>query len=710
MATVTKQQIANFVAANLGDPQAIASAAAQYGVSASDIADAMGTDVATVNNYFSNAGITLPAVNTPAPSQTPQAAPAPTPAPTPTPLNVTSEGASGSVYQNIINAIQAGGVTVGTRSVPVPNTGRTQTQTVLLDASGNVVPGSESASITPGDNGQITIQAGAGTTGAYNINTQVDASGKIAPVTDNSQVTYQAASSGGLLGEIGSSIGNINAQTLLAAGLAYALPIAGQALAASLGTSTAVGTAIAATAAGVAQGQDPLTAAKNALPSLISANLISTSGAQDFLDSISNNPTTQQAITNAATSAAKTAAAGGSAADIFNNMASTVAGTELGAATGSAATGQGIASTLAAGNVSSGIVSSAGVLGSQEAATTEKLSKMIPTVDSSGKQLFFDPNTGKTYNPDGTLNAPSGVPVGSMGTQVAGTGVNVGGIGQIVFAENAAALGFDTSKLPAGYSLADQATADAYLKQFGVPLQNTQLPDGTYVSIAPTDFVQSVSPSAVTTTEQLTNVGIDVSTVPSKTNVSSNVAAITPTGAVANVTSNASGNVTAIPSNVTSNLGNVTITGQSPSNLGNVTIVGSKPSNLGNVTIVGQKPSDLGNVTVVGQQPQDLGNVTVTGTKYNLGNVTIVGSQGNNITSNNVTSNVSNNASDVVVSTSYVKPKSTSVLPSLVGQFSSPLTASPSAFTPAGSIPGQETGKEREDVWNVESLREGLGI
>ena len=490
------------------------------------------------------------------------------------------------------------------------------------------------------------------------------------------------------------------------AGLSYALPIAGQAIAEALSVSVAEGTAIAATAKGVAEGQDPLTAAKNALPSLIAANIVSTDTAKDFLDKVSNNATTQQAISNASTSAIKTAAAGGNASDIFNNMASTVAGTELGAATGSAATGQGIASTLAAGNVSSGIVSSAGVLGSQEAATTEKLSKMIPTVDSSGKQLFFDPNTGKTYNPYGTLNAPSGVPVGSMGTQVAGTVVNVGGICQIVFAENAAALGFDTSKLPAGYSLADQATADAYLKQFGVPLQNTQLPDGTYVSIAPTDFVQSVSPSAVTTTEQLTNVGIDVSTVPSKTNVSSNVAAITPTGAVANVTSNASGNVTAIPSNVTSNLGNVTITGQSPSNLGNVTIVGSKPSNLGNVTIVGQKPSDLGNVTVVGQQPQDLGNVTVTGTKTNLGNVTITSTPGNNVTSN-VTDN---NASNVVVSTSYVKPKTTSVLPSLVGQFSSPLTASPSAFTPAGSIPGQETGKEREDVWNVESLREGLGI
>jgi len=597
----------------------------------------------------------------------------------------------------LVNAIQGG--TAAVTSDPDGNLYLYDTKT------GVGLSGYEYLQTQPDGTIQINIATPSGYVSAV---TTTNPDGTLAPVDAQNvySATKAAPDSGGLLGQIASSIGNINAQTLLMAGLSYALPIAGQAIAEALSVSVAEGTAIAATAKGVAEGQDPLTAAKNALPSLIAANIVSTDTAKDFLDKVSNNATTQQAISNASTSAIKTAAAGGNASDIFNNMASTVAGTELGAATGSAATGQGIASTLAAGNVSSGIVSSAGVLGSQEAATTEKLSKMIPTVDSSGKQLFFDPNTGKTYNPDGTLNAPSGVPVGSMGTQVAGTGVNVGGIGQIVFAENAAALGFDTSKLPAGYSLADQATADAYLKQFGVPLQNTQLPDGTYVSIAPTDFVQSVSPSAVTTTEQLTNVGIDVSTVPSKTNVSSNVAAITPTGAVANVTSNASGNVTAIPSNVTSNLGNVTITGQSPSNLGNVTIVGSKPSNLGNVTIVGQKPSDLGNVTVVGQQPQDLGNVTVTGTKTNLGNVTITSTPGNNVTSN-VTDN---NASNVVVSTSYVKPKTTSVLPSLVGQFSSPLTASPSAFTPAGSIPGQETGKEREDVWNVESLREGLGI
>jgi hypothetical protein len=33
-----------------------------------------------------------------------------------------------------------------------------------------------------------------------------------------------------------------------------------------------------------------------------------------------------------------------------------------------------------------------------------------------------------------------------------------------------------------------------------------------------------------------------------------------------------------------------------------------------------------------------------------------------------------------------------------------------SSYVPAGEIPGQETGKPREDVWNQESLREGLGL
>jgi hypothetical protein len=67
----------------------------------------------------------------------------------------------------------------------------------------------------------------------------------------------------------------------------------------------------------------------------------------------------------------------------------------------------------------------------------------------------------------------------------------------------------------------------------------------------------------------------------------------------------------------------------------------------------------------------------------------------------------------ISVTPTVVKPKTTTIkaaLPTIYGQFASPLTLAVSSFIPAGEIPGQETGKPREDVWNQESLREGLGI
>ena len=50
--------IKDYVAANIGNPQAIAQAAQQYGVSADDLSRATGYDINTVNSYFGNAGIT----------------------------------------------------------------------------------------------------------------------------------------------------------------------------------------------------------------------------------------------------------------------------------------------------------------------------------------------------------------------------------------------------------------------------------------------------------------------------------------------------------------------------------------------------------------------------------------------------------------------------------------------------------------------------
>jgi hypothetical protein len=48
-----------YVQANIGNPQAIADAAQQYGVSAADLSRATGYDTNTVSNYFGNAGINM---------------------------------------------------------------------------------------------------------------------------------------------------------------------------------------------------------------------------------------------------------------------------------------------------------------------------------------------------------------------------------------------------------------------------------------------------------------------------------------------------------------------------------------------------------------------------------------------------------------------------------------------------------------------------
>jgi len=53
----TDAQIKEYVTANIGNPQAIADAAQQYGVSAADLSRATGYDAGTVGSYFSNAGI-----------------------------------------------------------------------------------------------------------------------------------------------------------------------------------------------------------------------------------------------------------------------------------------------------------------------------------------------------------------------------------------------------------------------------------------------------------------------------------------------------------------------------------------------------------------------------------------------------------------------------------------------------------------------------
>jgi hypothetical protein len=72
MAQFTDAQIKEYVTANIGNPQAIADAAQQYGVSAADLSRATGYDTNTVGSYFSNAGIDF---GQPAPVAAPVEAP-----------------------------------------------------------------------------------------------------------------------------------------------------------------------------------------------------------------------------------------------------------------------------------------------------------------------------------------------------------------------------------------------------------------------------------------------------------------------------------------------------------------------------------------------------------------------------------------------------------------------------------------------------------
>jgi len=59
MAQFTDAQINEYVLANIGNPQAIADAAQQYGVSAADLSRATGYDAGAVSSYFGNAGINM---------------------------------------------------------------------------------------------------------------------------------------------------------------------------------------------------------------------------------------------------------------------------------------------------------------------------------------------------------------------------------------------------------------------------------------------------------------------------------------------------------------------------------------------------------------------------------------------------------------------------------------------------------------------------
>ena len=712
---VTAQQIKDFVFANIDKPNVILNAANQYKISSEQIAKAIGVDVNVVDKYFANVGLTPPDTYL-------------------SPYNAqTQRGIVNAGLDNVMAIVNSQG-----NIQDITNQGLTpQAVGTYKDASGNTVTAAPNTYV-------VSNPDGSG--GSLNYFFTVDPSTGATKAIDNPglNLTYTPGTGGGFLSnitkpisnivnKIGSSIQNLNANTILEAGLAYAIPIAGEALAASLGTSASVGSAIAATAVGVAQGQDPLTAAKNALPSLISANVISNTDANNFLKSISDDKTTQAAINAAATSAAKTVAAGGSASDIFTNMASSVAGTELSNVVGSQTLGQGVASTLASGNLGTGLTAAAGSAGQQQAlanasdtAILDQIAKAFsnPQVSTTagGAQIAGGTTSDvltssviqSAQNSTNALLQANGLPTGAViGSPYLRTENNPDAPGGNDYIVNTPVTLTNDNGVTTGYLITYDPISNKAYYTFNYTDPSTgnsnvitsQAPP-PYDSVQ-NQFANSVPP--VTPTETTTEGSIPTTETPDTTK-----AGVTPTDIPVDTSEGtiSVGDVSSKPSigsAAASALGLPTAT-SSTSTLGGTGGLGPSLTGTSGTGLAAGGGGSGGGGGTGGTGAGGTGGIGGAGGTGTGGTAPKVDTTPEEKPEEKPAETPEDTTTEVI--TSYVKPKSktTSVLPTLVGQFSSPLTASPSAFTPAGSIPGQETGKEREDVWNVESLREGLGI
>ena len=249
------------------------------------------------------------------------------------------------------------------------------------------------------------------------------------------------------------------------------------------------------------------------------------------------------------------------------------------------------------------------------------------------------------------------------------------------------------------------------------PTSNTstiQTPDGVTInvnsvlpqnsSVAVNKTTSQVIPTSVTNQTAKTDTS-PVSTTDTTTTPTSNVSTSNVT-----ITSGGTNNASNIKSNVSSNLSQDIInllSSNAPT--GNVSINSTGTNNVSgnntsNVTITGgtgnNAKNNVANVTITGGTANNIATVT---SSVPSANVTITGGG-----TNNAVSNVSDN--NVSITTSYVPTKTKSLYPTIVGQFASPVTQAVSAYRPPGDIESQATGKEREDVWNTESLRNALGI
>lgn len=178
--------------------------------------------------------------------------------------------------------------------------------------------------------------------------------------------------------------------------ISFVVPIIGAEIATALGTSTAVGTAIAQTAVSIAQGVDAEKAILNAGTSLLTGSVTGSADAKAFIEGISSDPATQNVIKNVTNSVVNTVAKGGTGTEILTNAVSAATGTVAGQSLESQTAGQAIGTALATGgDATKAAAAAAGSAGSDIAKTITKTTSPPPEkiAESGITEEFKAPST-----------------------------------------------------------------------------------------------------------------------------------------------------------------------------------------------------------------------------------------------------------------------------------------------------------------------------
>ena len=772
---VSAEDIKNFVMANLDNPSAIAQAAQQYGVSSDAIASAVGVPVSTVTSYFADAGVTAPPPAAVTPPSTPATvAPPPTQPSTPTPPPVTPTVPSApsapsapsnallsdpSVQntqgmQEVLNQLLSGNLTAqlqqtgagGQQQYTIPGLlNPTQGQSSTYGSNQldiRPVPGTYSPGEVPTQY-SVGLPSSSGTLSYYfTIDPKTK---KVIPNTNPSTALKYEPGTGGII-----------SPTVIAMALSYAIPIAGEYLAAQMSTAAGfavpnyVGSALAATMSGVAQGQDIVTAATNALPGLVANGIMSQTQANDLLNKISSDPKTQQMITNGATSVLQTASKGGTPTDIANNLAASVVGTYAGQQSGSQTLANVVANTLV-GGVQAGVSSGLGSMGSQQAnlnAITRNFDNMIPTTGADGTQKFLDPKTQNIYNLDGTVYKAPTTPSSSKDPGIVTAANAPTNLDAVAASALPAMLGTGNEKAGPIQSNTESDGSVTYSRTI----------TGIDASGKEYQYVATYDPLETTPNRQVSY------SIPS-TIGSSDAPAPSVSGTASSYTRptfeqppNAQG-VSITPPDIKVDVANVGKTGNAPGTPGGVigktdttAITGGTPTptppggglTTGATNVIGGLGTvGLGGTTGPGTGPVGTGTPGTGGTGGTGTGGGGPGTPGSGPPTGPGTGPAEppippipprpptpprieepppetpppeeppppvEEPPSITVSTSKVTPKIKASYPTITGQFASPVTQAISAYRPPGDVESQATGKEREDVWNVESLRNALGI